>query len=155
MCCLFESYQVIWNAVKRLKRSVNTAAKIPQLFTDFFDFSISSTLLSLRSSPKSVFGVCISINLNFFTRLKFFFSLLMIRQKGESQNGCFKKTKHAKFSEKKILTPWYAYVKLPPDTHTSSYPWYAHVKLDNWKKMGQSKGIEQKWKRLKNVFRNV
>ena len=24
-----------------------------------------------------------------------------IRQKGESQNGCFKKTKHAKFSEKK------------------------------------------------------
>ena len=24
----------------------------------------------------------------------------VIRQKGESQNGCFKKTKHAKFSEK-------------------------------------------------------
>ena len=30
-------------------------------------------------------------------------------KKGESQNGCFKKTKHAKFSEKrKFLTPWYA-----------------------------------------------
>ena len=27
-------------------------------------------------------------------------SLSVIRQKGESQNGCFKKTKHAKFSEK-------------------------------------------------------
>ena len=25
---------------------------------------------------------------------------LVIRQKGESQNGCFKKTKHAKISEK-------------------------------------------------------
>ena len=25
----------------------------------------------------------------------------VIRQKGESQNGCFKKTKHAKFSEKR------------------------------------------------------
>ena len=30
----------------------------------------------------------------------------VIRQKGESQNGCFKKTKHAKFSEKQtFLTP--------------------------------------------------
>ena len=28
-----------------------------------------------------------------------------IRQKGESQNGCFKKTKHAKFPEKQIFTP--------------------------------------------------
>ena len=31
---------------------------------------------------------------------------------GESQNGCFKKTKHAKFSKKRtFLTPWYAHVK--------------------------------------------
>ena len=29
------------------------------------------------------------------------FSSSIIRQKGESQNGCFKKTKHAKFSEKR------------------------------------------------------
>ena len=35
----------------------------------------------------------------------------VIRKKGESQNGCFKKTKHAKFSEKRtFLTPWYAHV---------------------------------------------
>ena len=33
----------------------------------------------------------------------------VIRQKGESQNGCFKKRKHAKFSEKRrFLTLWYA-----------------------------------------------
>ena len=32
----------------------------------------------------------------------------VIRQKGEPQNGCFKKTKHTKFSEKRtFLTPWY------------------------------------------------
>ena len=32
-----------------------------------------------------------------------------IRQKWESLNGCFKKTKHAKFPEKRIfLPPWYA-----------------------------------------------
>ena len=32
----------------------------------------------------------------------------VIRQKSESQNGCFKKTNHAKFSEKRtFLTPWY------------------------------------------------
>ena len=35
------------------------------------------------------------------------------RQKHEYQNGCFKKTKHAKFSEKRTcLTPWYAHVRL-------------------------------------------
>ena len=34
----------------------------------------------------------------------------VIRQKGESQNGCFKKTKHAKFSEKQTF--------LTPDMHT-------------------------------------
>ena len=33
----------------------------------------------------------------------------VIREIGESENGCFKKTKHAKSSEKqKFLTPWYA-----------------------------------------------
>ena len=33
-----------------------------------------------------------------------------IQISGESQNGCYKKTKHAKFSKKKHF--------LPPDTHT-------------------------------------
>ena len=33
----------------------------------------------------------------------------VIRQKGESQNWCFKETKHAKFSEKRtFVTPWCA-----------------------------------------------
>ena len=36
----------------------------------------------------------------------------VIRQKGKSQSRCFKKTKQAKFSEKrKFLTPWYAHVR--------------------------------------------
>ena len=31
----------------------------------------------------------------------------VIRQKGESQNGCYKKTKPAEFSEKRtFVTPW-------------------------------------------------
>ena len=34
----------------------------------------------------------------------------LISQKGESQNGCYKQIKHAKFSEKLTF--------LPPDTHT-------------------------------------
>ena len=39
----------------------------------------------------------------------------IIRQKGKSQNRCFKKLKHAKFSEKRtFLIPWYAHV----GTHT-------------------------------------
>ena len=36
-----------------------------------------------------------------------------IRQNGESQNGCYKKTKHAKFSEKRVF--------LTPDTFTYLY----------------------------------
>ena len=33
-------------------------------------------------------------------------------QKGESQNGFLKKTKHVKFSEKRtFLIPWYAHVR--------------------------------------------
>ena len=31
-------------------------------------------------------------------------SLSVIRQKGESQNGCFKKRKHTGFSKKKIIS---------------------------------------------------
>ena len=41
--------------------------------------------------------------------LNYYWSI--IREKGESQNGCFKKTKHAKFSAKtNTFTPWYAHV---------------------------------------------
>ena len=37
----------------------------------------------------------------------------VIKQKDESQNWCYKKTKHAKFSEKRTyLTPWYAQTRV-------------------------------------------
>ena len=37
----------------------------------------------------------------------------VIRRKGESQNGCFKKTKPDKFSKKRIyLIPWYTNVRI-------------------------------------------
>ena len=40
-------------------------------------------------------------------------NLSVIRQKGESQNVCSKKIKHAKFSEKRtFLTPCYAHVRM-------------------------------------------
>ena len=36
-----------------------------------------------------------------------------IRHKGKYQNGCYKKRKHVKFSEKRtFLTPWYANVRV-------------------------------------------
>ena len=54
----------------------------------------------------------------------------VIKQKRESQNGCYMKTKHTKFSEKPtFLYPWYAHAHvrirgqeksqhfLPPDTY--------------------------------------
>ena len=49
----------------------------------------------------------ISISSNFVEI--FVYTSSIIRQKGESQNRCLQKTKHAKFSEKQtFLTPWYA-----------------------------------------------
>ena len=37
----------------------------------------------------------------------------VIWEKGESQNGCYKKRKHTIFSEKQTLvTPWYAHVRV-------------------------------------------
>ena len=37
----------------------------------------------------------------------------VIRKKGESQNGCFKKTKHAKFFVKRVfITSWYAHIHI-------------------------------------------
>ena len=39
--------------------------------------------------------------------------LSVIRQKDESQNGCFKKTRHVKFSEKRtFLIAWYVHVRV-------------------------------------------
>ena len=50
----------------------------------------------------------------------------VIRQKGESQNGCFKKTKHAKFSEKRtFLTLWYTHVC----TRTCAYQGVRNVRF--------------------------
>ena len=51
-----------------------------------------------------------------FEEMKSWFSLKsfssIIRQKCESQNGCFKKTKRAKYFEKPtFLTPWCAHVR--------------------------------------------
>ena len=36
------------------------------------------------------------------------------RQKGECQNGCFKKTKHTKFSEKRAFLTWNTRIKICP-----------------------------------------
>ena len=41
---------------------------------------------------------------------------LVIRQKGESQDRCIKKTKHAKFSEKLIFLYLLILITVPPDT---------------------------------------
>ena len=48
-------------------------------------------------------GRCHTVIMEHFTKRV---NVSVIRQKGESQNGCFKETKHAKFSEKRtFLTP--------------------------------------------------
>ena len=47
----------------------------------------------------------------------------VVRQKGKSQNWCFKKTKHVKFSKKlTFLTPWYAHARC-----VCRNPSYIHV----------------------------
>ena len=44
--------------------------------------------------------------------IKIFIKTSVIRQKEESQNRCFQKAKHVKFSAKRtFLTPWYAHIR--------------------------------------------
>ena len=51
------------------------------------------------------------VQISFKTACGMKLKLSVIRQKGKSQNECCKKTKHAKFFEKRIfLTLWYAHV---------------------------------------------
>ena len=60
--------------------------------------------------PKHVWTQKISSFLKFGKRLETITSVM--RQKGESQNGCYKKTKYVKFSEKQtFLTPCYAHAR--------------------------------------------
>ena len=65
----------------------------------------------------------------------------VIRQKGESQKGCFKKTKHAKFSEKKNIF-------LPPDAHT-------HVNVYFTNRNMQYKGWEPHGIELKDLMKKM
>ena len=52
----------------------------------------------------------------------------VIRQKGESQNACFKKTKHAKFYEKwTFLTPWYAHAAKFKSLNTRYHNQVIHI----------------------------
>ena len=57
-------------------------------------------------------------------------------QKGESRSACFKKkkTKHAKFSEKRtFLTPWHAHMQISKqvfqENSTPNFPKNEHVRL--------------------------
>ena len=89
----------------------------------------------------------------------------VIRQKGKSQNGCFKKTKHAKFSGKRtFLTPWYAqcrndqlysshfviviYSLIIPNSNTKSNS----IPLDTIRKLNVNKPFKGQHRRLLYVI---
>ena len=71
--------------------------------------NLSKTCLNETNHESLVFCWSKRCKSDLFGWKKTFLSLLVIRQKGESQTGCFKKIKHVKFSDKRtFLTPWYA-----------------------------------------------
>ena len=73
---------------------------VPSIPTGIQKFESKKTTTKIRQERKM-------LNLDFLKKSS------VIRQKGESQNGSFKKTKHAKFSEKRtFLTPWYGHVRV-------------------------------------------
>ena len=74
----------------------------------FCKFSkISQTAVGVRVNFKNNFFFTNFTNTNIPENLKTIFSTSdkssVIRQKGESQNGCFKKTNHIKFSEEQTF----------------------------------------------------
>ena len=94
------------------------------MIIEIFFFSITLDLYlasSLRISIRPVFHLLYGYRKFYFIEVSIFVMELvhsysvkkssLIRQKGKSQNGCFKKTKYAEFSKKNEHF-------LPPDTHT-------------------------------------
>ena len=74
----------------------------------------SLTILQLNSGHDRRFGWINFAETSICWRSKQFSPVSsVIRQKGESQNGCFVKTKHVTFSEKRtFITPWCAHVPI-------------------------------------------
>ena len=57
----------------------------------------------------------------------------VIRQKDESQNECFKKTKHVKISQKRtFLTPWYAHIRCSFVCFSEYLTCFVFLKHPNW-----------------------
>ena len=95
----------------------------------------------------------------------------IIRQKGKSSNGCFKKIKHAKFSEKRsFLTPWHADIRFFWNTRfeiralalSPIIPgiWGRlvnnHLEIDvknsvKFRKLAPTEGVEEDWMRRLHV----
>ena len=84
--------------------------------------------IALTSRQQTIISWCV------LTQIFFYIILSVIRQKGESQSGCFKKTKHVKCSEKRtFLTPCYAHIICFLETHLTycliNHDWYIVVDL--------------------------
>ena len=80
-------------------------------FSSTWDFMAYTLTLNITTSLLYGCSFYVLVLVLFITIFFTIYSSLVIRQKSESQNGCFKKTKQAKFSEKRtFLTPWYAHI---------------------------------------------
>ena len=104
---------------------VKTQKQVHRIFRSTFPSSLEPMILEIVACPVCFIVTTFNDLLNWILSLILMSSLLIstigcmicyhssvIRQKGESQNGCFKKTKHAKYSEKQtFFTPWYAHVR--------------------------------------------
>ena len=91
----------------------------------------------MQSWSKDLITFCEGIK----AKAAFMHKSLTIRQKGKSQTGWHKKTKHAKFLEKQLfLTSWYAHVQCKPNCESvmqcscNPAPWVCLQKFDErWK----------------------
>ena len=62
-----------------------------------------------------------------------FHNASVIRQKSECQNGCFKKTKHTKFAEKRtFFAPWYAHVRVRNVRFSGNLACFVFLKHPFW-----------------------
>ena len=107
-----ECFPKIWLNNNFLDQSIVSFVHINSRCIVYFFILLNEVFLI----QKSTFSVCSEVYICCkYRREKFRICYCVnkssaIRQKGESRNGCYKKTKHAKFSEKRTF--------LTPDTHT-------------------------------------
>ena len=109
----------LWNCVRFTGKILKFQKRTRVIYPKSPSWTCDSSTCCWSYSCKYNFWLSIALLTKLSTEIAFNFHLIpkfhessVTRQNGASQNGCFKKTNHVKFSKKRtLLIPWYAHIR--------------------------------------------